>query len=95
MSEDQEEGQDLEADGDWEVAAEVARRYEAEFMAGRLRSGGIDARVVDKSFRQEPLPSVRSFAIVRVYVPANRLDEARSILADPGPPPDDTGDETS
>ena len=69
--------------GDWEVVAEVGQRYEAELMAGRLRAAGIDARVIDKSFRQEPLPSVRSFAIVRVYVPAERAEEAKRILAEP------------
>jgi hypothetical protein len=78
---------------DWEVVAEVARRYEAELMAGRLRAAGIEARVVDKSFRQEPLPSVRSFAIVRVYVPADRLDEATHILDEAAPPSDEAGSE--
>jgi hypothetical protein len=66
--------------GDWEVVGEVAERYEGELMAGRLRAAGIEARVVDQSFRQEPLPSVRSFAIVRVYVPSGRLEEARRVL---------------
>ena len=80
--------------GDWELVAEVARRYEAELMAGRLRASGIDARVIDKSFRQEPLPTVRSFAIVRVYVPADRAEEAQRILEDPGAPSDESEDET-
>jgi hypothetical protein len=79
--------------GEWDVAAEVARRYEGELIAGRLRQAGIDARVIDKSFRQEPLPSVRSFAIVRVYVPAARLEEARRILAETAEPPPDAEDE--
>ena len=85
------EGQ--EPQGDWELVAEVARRYEAELMAGRLRASGIDAQVIDKSFRQEPLPTVRSFAIVRVYVPADRLEEARRILDEAAAPPDEAGDE--
>ena len=76
------------------TGAEVARRYEAELMAGRLRASGIDARVIDKSFRQEPLPTVRSFAIVRVYVPADRAEEAQRILEDPGAPSDESEDET-
>ena len=81
--------------GEWDVAAEVARRYEAELIAGRLRQAGIEAHVIDKSFRQEPLPSVRSFAIVRVYVPAARREEARRILAEAAePPPDARGEET-
>ena len=79
--------------GDWEVVAEVARRYEAELMAGRLRQEGIDARVIDKSFRQEPLPSVRSFAIVRVYVPAESAEEAQRLLAEEVEPPPETGGE--
>jgi hypothetical protein len=70
----------------WEVAAEVARPYEAELIAGHLRRVGIEARVVDKSFRQEPLPTVRSFAIVRVYVPASQAEEARQVLADTSGP---------
>jgi hypothetical protein len=80
---------------EWEVAAEAARRYEAELMAGRLRAAGIEARVIDQSFRQEPLPTVRSFAIVRVYVPGDRLEEARRILAEPVASPGDGGDGSS
>jgi hypothetical protein len=84
---------DRQPEGNWAVAAEVAKRYEAELMAGHLQSAGIEARVIDKSFRQEPLPSVRSFAIVRVYVPSGRLDEARRILDQAAPAPETDGDE--
>ena len=80
--------------GEWEIAAEVGRRYLAELMAGSLQAAGIDARVIDKSFRQEPLPSVRSFAIVRVYVPADRAEDARRLL-DQAAAPDDDEDEPS
>jgi hypothetical protein len=76
------DGEEPDPGGDWEEVAEVARRYEAELMAGHLRAAGIEARVIDKSFRQEPLPSVRSFAIVRVYVPAAHAEEARRSLAE-------------
>ncbi len=76
---------------EWEVVAEVARRYEAELVAGRLRAAGLEARVVDKSFRQEPLPSVRSFAIVSVYVPADQQDEARRTLDEATAPAEQTG----
>jgi hypothetical protein len=86
-------GQDQDPGSGWAVAAEVAERYEAELMAGHLRSTGIEARVIDMSFRQEPLPSVRSFAIVRVYVPSDRLDEARRILDQAGTPPETAGGE--
>jgi hypothetical protein len=78
---------------DWEAVAEVAEVYEAELMALRLREGGLDARVIDQSFRQEPLPSVRSFAIVRVYVPAASAEEARRLLAEEVEPLPDAGGE--
>jgi hypothetical protein len=50
-------------------------------------------QVVDESFRQEPLPAVRSFARVRVLVPAQRAAEARGVLATAVPSlPDDAED---
>jgi hypothetical protein len=64
----------------WEQVAEVTQGYEAELIALRLRDAGIEARVVDQSFRQEPLPNVRSFSVVRVVVPADRIDAARQAL---------------
>ena len=38
--------------------------------------------MIDQSYRQEPVPSVRSFAVVRVLVPVAQAAEARSILAE-------------
>ena len=73
----------------WEQVAEVTQAYEAELIALRLRDAGIEARVVDQSFRQEPLPSVRSFSVVRVVVPADRIDEARLVLGQPAELPAD------
>jgi hypothetical protein len=67
----------------WVQVAEAAQRYEGELIAGRLRAAGIDAKVVDQSFHQEPLPSVRSFAVVRVLVPEDQEQKAREVL-----PPD-------
>jgi hypothetical protein len=78
---------------DWEVVGEVAKRYEAELMAGRLRAAGIEAQVIDQSFRQEPVPTARALAIVRVYVPAQRLEEARRLLEEAVPPSRDDGEE--
>jgi hypothetical protein len=88
-------GEEQSPGGDWAVVAEVARRYEAELMAGHLRAACIEATVIDKSFRQEPLPSVRSFAIVRVYVPAARAEAARRLLAEAVEPLEDTSSEDS
>jgi len=65
----------------WEQVAETPQVFEAELMALRLRESGIDAEIIDQSFRQEPLPNVRSFAVVRVLVPADKAAKARDVLA--------------
>jgi len=52
-------------------------------MALRLREAGIETEVIDQSFNQEPLPNVRSFAVVRVLVPGDQASQARAILAHP------------
>ncbi len=75
--------------GGWDQVAETAQIFEAELIALRLRGSGIEAEVVDQSFNQEPLPNVRSFAVVRVLVPKERLAEARRVLDHPEPLPED------
>jgi hypothetical protein len=67
--------------GDWDVVLETSQVYEAELAALRLRESGLEALVIDQSYRQEPLPGVRSFALVRVLVPTASAGEARAILA--------------
>lgn len=79
--------------GDWDTVLEVRQVYEAELAAGRLREQGIDARVIDQSYRQEPVPTVRAFANVRVLVPAERATEARALLSETAEPPDETESE--
>ena len=74
--------------GDWDTVLETRQVYEAELAAGRLREAGLEARVIDQSYRQEPVPNVRSFALVRVLVPAGQAAEARRVLAE-GPGPSD------
>jgi Putative prokaryotic signal transducing protein len=81
--------------GDWDTVLETRQVYEAELAAGRLREAGFDARVIDQSYRQEPVPSVRSFALVRVLVPAADAATAREVLAEgPGAPPATEDDDT-
>jgi hypothetical protein len=75
--------------GGWDQVAETGQVYEAELMAMRLREAGIPAEVVDQTFRQEPLPDVRSFAVVRVLVPVGRVEAARRILSEPVALPED------
>jgi hypothetical protein len=79
--------------GDWDTVLETRQVYEAELAAGRLREAGIDARVIDQSYRQEPIPSVRAFAVVRVLAPVESAAEARRILAETPPPDEETGSE--
>jgi hypothetical protein len=67
--------------GGWDQVAETSQIYEAELMALRLREAGIEADIVDQTFQQEPLPSVRSFAVVRILVPTGEAARARELLA--------------
>jgi hypothetical protein len=69
--------------GGWDTVAEVGQRYEADLIADHLRDAGIEAEVVDQTFRQEPLTRIAAFSVVRVLVPVNRADEARRVLAEP------------
>ena len=73
----------------WVQVAEAGQTYEGELIALRLREAGIDAEVVDQTFKQEPLPSVRSFAVVRVLVPEDKEEQARAVLAHPADLPED------
>jgi hypothetical protein len=77
----------------WEQVAETRQVFEAELMALRLRESGIAAEVLDQSFKQEPLPNVRSFSVVRVLVPAEQAAQAREVLERPVALPDDASDE--
>jgi hypothetical protein len=79
--------------GDWDVVLETSQLYEAELAALRLREAGIEAQVIDQSYRQEPLPMVRSFAVVRVLVPAASAAEARQLLSEPQDLPEDISEE--
>lgn len=69
--------------------AETRQVYEAELIALKLREAGVDAQVLDQSFRQEPLPNVRSFSVVRVMVPARQEEAARRALAEASALPED------
>lgn len=75
--------------GDWDVVLETNQLYEAELAALRLREAGFEPKVIDQSYRQEPVPMVRSFAVVRVLVAADRAAAARALLEEPHDLPDD------
>ena len=75
--------------GGWDQVVETSQVYEAELIALRLREAGIEAEVVDQTFNQEPLPNVRNFSVVRVLVPKEKIAEARRLLDNPEPLPED------
>ena len=82
--------------GDWDSVLEARQVYEAELAAGRLREAGIEARVIDQSYRQEPVPSVR-VVLDRAGAGAGRA--RRGGARDPGArgrsrPRDDESEET-
>lgn len=74
---------------DWIQVAEVGQVWQAELIAGRLRASGIDAEIVDQTFHQEPVPNVRAFAVVRVFVRMEQLAETNRLLDQALDLPDD------
>lgn len=80
---------------EWLAIAETREPFEAELIALRLRASGLEASVLDQSFRQEPLPDVRAFANVRVMVRAQDADAARRLLAQGEPLPEDAENDPS
>jgi hypothetical protein len=75
--------------GDWDVVLETNQLYEAELAALRLREAGFEVRVIDQSYRQEPVPMVRAFSVVRVLVKSEQAGAARRLLQEPHDLPED------
>ena len=65
---------------DWVQVVEVSQVWQGELIVGRLRASGIEAEIVDQTFHQEPMPSVRAFAVVRVLVRMEQVEEAKRVL---------------
>ncbi len=83
---------EAEAPG-FEQLLETPDLFEAKLIALRLQEAGVDARVLDQTFHQEPMPSVRAMSLVRVLVPGAQLGAARAILEEPVDPLDaESGD---
>ena len=74
--------------GGWDQVAETSQIFEAELIALRLRDSGIEVQVVDQTFHQEPLPDVRSFSVVRVLVKKEDMAQARRVLEEGQPLPE-------
>jgi putative signal transducing protein len=72
-------GDEQQDAGEWRIAKVVESNEEAVVVAGFLNSSGIPAEV--ESLHVEELPvNVGGLGEVRVLVPADRLEEARSLL---------------
>jgi hypothetical protein len=54
---------------DWSAVTSVGNEAEATFIVGFLESRGIPARIVDKSFSQNPVPNDEDLASIEVAVP--------------------------
>lgn len=65
---------------DWEIVTTVGTEEEAALVGGFLEAAGIPAEIESLLFHQEPVTFGR-LGEVRVRVPADRLDEARAVLA--------------
>lgn len=69
---------------DWEIVTTVGTEEEAALVTGFLESAGIAAKVESLLFHQEPVNFGR-LGEVRIHVPAERLAEARAVLAEAVP----------
>jgi hypothetical protein len=65
----------------WEPVAEVETEDEARLMAGFLDSAGIGTEVESVASHEFPVTH-GDLALVRLWVPAERLEEARRLLAE-------------
>jgi hypothetical protein len=65
----------------WEPVAEVETEDEARLMAGFLGAAGIGTEVESVASHEFPVTH-GDLALVRVWVPAERLEEARGLLAE-------------
>src|SRR5574340_315194 len=66
---------------DWSAVASVGTESEAALIVGFLESRGIPARVLDRSFSQNPVPADEDLASMEVAVPSDRFEEAAGALA--------------
>jgi len=66
---------------DWETLEVLGTEEEAELICGYLESQGIPCQVESSHSHEFPV-NVTALGNVRVDVPAERVEEARKLLAD-------------
>ena len=74
---------------DWEEIRVVRQPFEAEMITARLEDAGIEAAVVDQSFELVPLTNVSDYDLIRIVVPTSRAEDARRVLSEIAPLPED------
>ena len=65
----------------WEPVVEVETDDEAQLIAGFLEATGVETQVESVASHEFPVTH-GTLALVRVWVPAERLEEARRLLAE-------------
>lgn len=66
---------------EWALLMEIPSETEAEFVHGALESAGIPCQIESLKFHAEPV-NFGPLSRVRVHVPADKLEEARELLAE-------------
>lgn len=67
---------------DWEIVRAVTTEEEAVIVAGFLRANGIPAEVESLAISELPVTLGNDMGEVRILVPADRLSEAMTLLAE-------------
>lgn len=79
-------------DDNWTIIRTVSTSFEAELIAGRLRSFGIPAVVLSQVDTTRNF-TVGALAVAKVFVPESSLVEAKEILASEPLDSDEDGEE--
>lgn len=66
---------------EWSQLMEIPSEIEAEIVHGALESAGIPCEIESLKFHAEPV-NFGPLSRVRIHVPADRLEDARRVLAE-------------
>jgi len=64
---------------DWAQLKEISSEVEAEIVHGALENAGIPCEIENLKFHAEPV-NFGPLSLLRIHVPADRLEEARQVL---------------
>jgi hypothetical protein len=66
----------------WKLAGDFTDEIQAQLAEGMLNENGVPCRLENVTFHSYPVPISKGMARVRLWVGEERLEEARSILAE-------------